>query len=151
MPSGSAVAPPTASGPSPAPGSSSEWASPEIILPSLRVQRVPASRFVWWNRPRFTGVKTWPTGILSVNEIFLRAIEAGSPSERAAVLDRSCGDDAELRRKVEALLFVHDGAGSFLEHPSPGVMAARAVTGGEAATLPGVEPRTSSHRDRRAN
>ena len=80
----------------------------------------------------------------SVNEIFIRAIEAGLPSERAAVLDQSCGDDAELRRKVEALLFVHDGAGSFLEHPSPGVMAARAVTGGEAATLPRVELGTSS-------
>ena len=35
-----------------------------------------------------------------VNEIFLRAIEAGSPAERAAVLETSCRDDAELRRKV---------------------------------------------------
>ena len=82
----------------------------------------------------------------SVNEIFLRAIEAGSPSERTAVLDRSCRDDAELRRKVEALLFVHDGAGSFLEHPSPAVMAARAVTGGEGATLPREELGASSAR-----
>ncbi len=71
----------------------------------------------------------------SVNEIFIRALEAGSLSERTAVLDRSCRDDADLRRKVEALLFVHDGAGSFLEHPSPGVMAARAVTGGEGRDL----------------
>ena len=39
-----------------------------------------------------------------VNEIFLRAIEAGSPAGRAEILDRSCRDEPELRRKVEALL-----------------------------------------------
>ena len=82
----------------------------------------------------------------AVNEIFQRAIEAGSPSERAAVLDRSCGDDVELRRKVEALLIVHDGAGSFLEHPAPGIRSARSVTGGDDATLPSVEPGRSSAR-----
>ena len=79
-----------------------------------------------------------------VNEIFLRAIEAGSPSERGAVLDRSCGGDVELRRKVEALLMVHDGAGSFLEHPAPGLASARSVTGGEGATLPSLPPARSS-------
>ncbi len=82
----------------------------------------------------------------SVNEIFLRAIEAGSPSERAAVLDRSCGDNVELRRKVEALLMAHDGAGSFLEHPAPGLVSARSVTSGEGATLPSPEPGESSLR-----
>ena len=76
----------------------------------------------------------------SVNEIFLRAIEAGSPSERAAVLDRSCGGDLDLRRKVEALLLVHDGAGSFLERPAPGVESARSATSGEGATLPRWKP-----------
>jgi hypothetical protein len=39
-----------------------------------------------------------------VNEIFVRVIEAGSPAERAAVLDRCCRGEAELQRKVEALL-----------------------------------------------
>ena len=85
----------------------------------------------------------------SVNEIFVRAIEAGSPSERAAVLDRSCGDDVELRRKVEALLLVHDGAGSFLEHPSPGLASARAVTSDEGATC--ARGRETNRPDRRAN
>ncbi len=69
----------------------------------------------------------------SINEIFIRAIEAGSPTERAAVLDQSCAGDVELRRKVEALLSIHDGAGSFLEHPAPGLGSARSVTGGEGA------------------
>jgi eukaryotic-like serine/threonine-protein kinase len=80
------------------------------------------------------------------NEIFLRAIEAGSASERAAVLDQSCGGDVELRRKVEALLMVHDGAGSFLEHRAPGLVSARSVTSGEGATLPTLEPGRSSVR-----
>jgi serine/threonine protein kinase/tetratricopeptide (TPR) repeat protein len=71
----------------------------------------------------------------TVNEIFIRAIEAGSSSERAAVLDQSCGDNGELRRKVEALLIVHDGAGSFLENPAPGVVSARPVNSGEGATV----------------
>jgi tetratricopeptide (TPR) repeat protein/tRNA A-37 threonylcarbamoyl transferase component Bud32 len=33
------------------------------------------------------------------------------PAERAAVLERECGDDAELRRRVEALLKAHDDSG----------------------------------------
>ncbi len=56
-----------------------------------------------------------------VNELFLRALAAGSASERAAVLDESCTDDVELRRKIEALLKAHDAAGSFLERPAPGL------------------------------
>jgi serine/threonine protein kinase len=39
-------------------------------------------------------------------------------AERAAYLDRACGDDAELRRLVEELLLSHEEAGSFLEHPA---------------------------------
>jgi serine/threonine protein kinase/Tol biopolymer transport system component len=39
-------------------------------------------------------------------------------AERADYLDRTCGDDAELRRLVEELLRSHEEAGSFLEHPA---------------------------------
>jgi serine/threonine protein kinase len=70
-----------------------------------------------------------------VNEIFVRAIEASSPAGRAAVLDQSCRDDAELRRKVEALLAAHDQAGTFLERPAPGLADARPGAAGEAMTL----------------
>jgi tRNA A-37 threonylcarbamoyl transferase component Bud32 len=70
-----------------------------------------------------------------VNEIFARAIEAGSPAERAAVLDRSCRGDARLRHKVEALLLAHDQAGSFLDHPAPGLVATSAEGIGAAPTL----------------
>jgi hypothetical protein len=70
-----------------------------------------------------------------INEIFIRAIEAGSPAERAAVLVRSGRNDAELRRIVEAVLMVHDQAGCFLDHPAPGLADARPVTTCESLTL----------------
>ncbi|MGC1274946.1 MAG: protein kinase [Planctomycetaceae bacterium] len=37
------------------------------------------------------------------------------PSDRAAMLDRACSDDPELRSEVERLLAAFDGAGDFLE------------------------------------
>ena len=37
--------------------------------------------------------------------------------ERDAFLDRVCGDDDDLRAKVEALLRAHDRLGDFLEEP----------------------------------
>ena len=48
--------------------------------------------------------------------IFLAAIERAAP-ERAAYLDAECGDDADLRGQIEALLRSHEQAGSFLEAP----------------------------------
>jgi hypothetical protein len=50
-----------------------------------------------------------------VNEIFLRAIEADSAAERAAIVEAYCQADAVLRSKVEALLRAHEQAGMFLE------------------------------------
>ena len=40
--------------------------------------------------------------------------------EREAFLQRSCGSDMELRRKVEALLTAHGRLGNFLEEPPSG-------------------------------
>ncbi len=42
-----------------------------------------------------------------IREIFLAAVSS-SPDERAAFLDRRCGDDHELRREVERLIAHHD-------------------------------------------
>ena len=85
---------------------------------------------------------TWRNWDPFVNEIFLKAIEAGSPADRAAVLDRTCRDDAELRRKVEALLRAHEGAGSFLDHPAPELAAdpAGEATVAESRALPAAVP-----------
>ena len=81
-----------------------------------------------------------------VNDIFVRAIEAGSPAERSAILDRSCGNDAALRRKVAALLAAHDQAGTFLEQPAPGLTDDRPAEAGSASTVAGDEMRTPAPR-----
>src|SRR6185295_9422410 len=41
-----------------------------------------------------------------------------APEERAAYLDAACGNDAELRRRVERLLAAHPKADDFLEQPA---------------------------------
>jgi hypothetical protein len=38
-------------------------------------------------------------------------------AERGAFLDQACAGDAELRRKVEALLHAYERLGDFLETP----------------------------------
>ncbi len=50
--------------------------------------------------------------------VFSEALERSDPAARAAYLDGACGDDATLRRRVEALLAAHAGAGRFLEPDS---------------------------------
>jgi eukaryotic-like serine/threonine-protein kinase len=56
-----------------------------------------------------------PDAARALMTIFAKALEWTDPAARAAYLDRACGDDAALRRRVEALLAAHDGAGRFLE------------------------------------
>ena len=41
-------------------------------------------------------------------EIFNSALEQATPAERAAYLDGACGDDAELRARIEALIRAHE-------------------------------------------
>jgi serine/threonine protein kinase/tetratricopeptide (TPR) repeat protein len=53
-----------------------------------------------------------------VQSLFLAAVEAGTPAARAALLGQECGTDAELRRRVEALLRAHDASDSFPDEPS---------------------------------
>lgn len=43
--------------------------------------------------------------------------------ERAKFLSEECGNDADLRREVEALLTAHDQAGDFIEEPASKKMA----------------------------
>jgi eukaryotic-like serine/threonine-protein kinase len=51
--------------------------------------------------------------------LFTQALKV-SPQERKAFLERSCGSDAELCRKVEALLKAHGRLGNFMEEPPSG-------------------------------
>ena len=47
-------------------------------------------------------------------EIFGEALTRADAAARVAYLDQACGDDAQLRQRVEALLAAHDDAGNFL-------------------------------------
>jgi len=51
-------------------------------------------------------------------ETLFAAALALPAAERAAYLQRECGGDAELLRRVEDLLSVHDNVGDFLEAPA---------------------------------
>jgi eukaryotic-like serine/threonine-protein kinase len=53
-----------------------------------------------------------------VKEIFADALEKANAAERAAYLAQACGNDAQLRQHVEALLQAHEKAGGFLEGPA---------------------------------
>jgi serine/threonine protein kinase/tetratricopeptide (TPR) repeat protein len=59
--------------------------------------------------------------------------------ERAAWLDERCGDDAELRREVAALLAAHARAGGILDQQLPPL--ARALAGRVSGPMPVVEDR----------
>jgi eukaryotic-like serine/threonine-protein kinase len=51
---------------------------------------------------------------MNERDLFVAALEKDGPAERAAYLAEACGQDADLRRRVERLLQLHDDAGSFL-------------------------------------
>src|SRR5262249_51904414 len=53
-----------------------------------------------------------------VKELFLEAAELPDEAARSAFLDRACGEDTDLRSRVETLLRSHDPAGSFLDTPA---------------------------------
>ncbi len=56
-----------------------------------------------------------PDAVPNLMTVFAEALERTDPAARAAYLDGACGEDAPLRRRVDALLAAHDGAGRFLE------------------------------------
>ena len=63
--------------------------------------------------------------------IFAKALECPTPASCEAWLAEACADDAQMRRRVEALLAAAENAGDFLDLPAAG-------EGG--AMLPADEP-----------
>ena len=61
-----------------------------------------------------------PLDLNRVQAVFGAAIECEASADRAAILDRECSTDGELRRRVEALLGAHDQADSLLDRPIVG-------------------------------
>lgn len=64
--------------------------------------------------------------------IFLQALEHEGGSARTTFLDAACGDDADLRQRVEQLLHSHADAGSFLGQPLLADSATGPATPGNA-------------------
>jgi hypothetical protein len=56
---------------------------------------------------------------MTEREIFIEALDTGSPDERASFLDAACAGDAALRGRIEALLRSHEEAGGFLHGSAP--------------------------------
>src|SRR5438874_1027536 len=52
-----------------------------------------------------------------IKAIFLTAADK-PPAERAAYLTDACGNDFDLRRRIEALLKAHDDTGGWLGEPA---------------------------------
>ncbi len=59
-----------------------------------------------------------PVDARRVQAVFLAAVEAADPVQLAAILDRECASDPELRRRVEALLQAHREPASVLDRPA---------------------------------
>ena len=59
----------------------------------------------------------------SIDSLFCAAIEIESSDERESYLERSCGEDQELRRQVERLLRAHFHGGSILDSPARSIDA----------------------------
>jgi hypothetical protein len=60
---------------------------------------------------------------MNERDVFIEALAKNDPTERQVYLDDVCRGDPAMRRDVEALLELHEQAGSFLERPSPGLAA----------------------------
>jgi serine/threonine protein kinase len=64
---------------------------------------------------------------MTERDLFVAALQKDDPAERQAYLDEACAGQPELRRQVEHLLRLHEGAGSFLEKPAAESPATGAV------------------------
>ncbi|MEZ5966487.1 MAG: SUMF1/EgtB/PvdO family nonheme iron enzyme [Planctomycetota bacterium] len=85
-----------------------------------------------------------------VKAVFHEAVEH-PPEARAEIVRAQCGDDAELRQQVEALLASHDLADEFLSQPAMKVKASDLVqpapVGAATATTPSGGAQTTSSSD----
>jgi serine/threonine protein kinase/Flp pilus assembly protein TadD len=63
--------------------------------------------------------------------VFLAAVEKHAPDQWPAYLDQACAEDADLRRRVEALLRGHQQPNSLLDAPAPALLATAAESVGE--------------------
>jgi WD40 repeat protein/serine/threonine protein kinase len=60
---------------------------------------------------------------MNEEEIFHQALARSLPEERAAYLEQACAGNPALRASIEALLRANVGAGGFMDHAAPGLLA----------------------------
>jgi hypothetical protein len=75
--------------------------------------------------------------IAQEKQIFLSALDYESQAERDAYLAQACGDDAALRRAIEALLAAHERGTNVLDHPLEAPVELRRQLDGAATLLTG--------------
>src|SRR5262245_48044834 len=69
---------------------------------------------------------------MTEREVFIAALQQEDPAQRQAYLDEACARRPELRRQVEHLLRLYEGAGSFLEEPAAEAPATGPIQGDAA-------------------
>jgi hypothetical protein len=72
---------------------------------------------------------------MSERDIFIAALQQEDPAQRRAFLDQACAGQPQLRRQVEDLLRLYQGAGSFLEKPAAEPQATGAFQDGAEQVL----------------
>ncbi len=77
-----------------------------------------------------------------IDELLDAALEL-SPADRPAFLDKACTGDAELRRKVEALLQSEAEAKSFIEAPAAAFAAEMLVENDHKSRIDAFQPKAS--------
>ena len=70
---------------------------------------------------------------MSEREIFEEAISRSDPDEQAAYLQAACGNDLDLRRRLDALLIAHNQGHEFLEVPAANLSATKLQSSPEVA------------------
>src|SRR5262249_41901643 len=74
-------------------------------------------------------------GTFDEETLFNTARKIPSRAARAAYLDQACGDDAALRRRVQALLDAHDEGTGFLDAPLAAVAGLKGIQEGPGTVL----------------
>src|SRR5438552_1377380 len=79
--------------------------------------------------PACRGVALMTEQSLPEESIFLQALEIPAVTERAAFLDRACGENRDLRDEIEGLLRAHLASDDLLDLPEkPGAMIDQPIT-----------------------
>jgi WD40 repeat protein len=78
----------------------------------LGIQRLQSALFGWNTR-----LDIQDRSAVNEQEIFLAALDFDDPAKRDEYLDRVCGSDEALRRRLAALVQFHERRDSFLEQP----------------------------------